>query len=87
MTDRGSSFGLDERPQQLDNLLRVPPALASAGPVAKPVHRLVDLDVRHALHPQVHRRRQNLGVVVQFDVFVRGFPGDRRQTVPLPTLA
>ena len=37
---------------QLDDLLRVPPAFAGAGPVAEPVERLANLDVRHAVRPQ-----------------------------------
>jgi hypothetical protein len=35
-----------EGPHQLDDLLRVPPGFAGAGPVAEPVQRLADLGVR-----------------------------------------
>src|SRR5437667_10296 len=41
-----------ERPQQLDDLLRVPPSLARPGAVAEPVQGFADLHVRFALPPQ-----------------------------------
>src|SRR5262245_21577076 len=62
MTDRGCSAGPDERPQQLDDLLGVPPSLASPGGVAKAVQGFADLHVRHALPPQFDGLGVNIGI-------------------------
>jgi len=41
-----------ERPQQLDDLLLVPPRFAGPGPVAEPVEGVADFHMRLALPPR-----------------------------------
>jgi hypothetical protein len=62
MTDRGGSFGPAERPQQLDDLLRVSPSLVRPGPVAEAIQGFADLHVRLALLPQFDGIADYLGV-------------------------
>ena len=51
-----------EGPQQLDDLLRVPPGLARPGPVAEAIQFLADLHMRLALPPQFDGLGVDIGV-------------------------
>jgi len=52
-----------ERPQQLDDLLGVPPQLTRPGAVSEPVQFLADLHVRLALPPQFEGHRPNRVII------------------------
>jgi len=51
-----------KRPQQLDELLWVPPRFVRPSAVAEPVQGIADIHVRHALPPQFDDLGHDLGV-------------------------